>query len=141
MSMNYEATLAYAQEQDQVDTLYSFRTRFHFPQHDGKDVVYMCGNSLGLQPKSVEYLMQRELKDWAKYGVEGHFQAANPWFSYHHIFSERLAKLVGANKDEVVATNTLTVNLHLLMISFYRPKGNRHKIIMEAGAFPSDQYA
>jgi len=139
--MNFEATLAYAQEQDQVDTLYSYRTRFHFPQHEGKDVVYMCGNSLGLQPRSVEYLMQRELKDWAKYGVEGHFQAANPWFSYHHIFSERLAKLVGAKKEEVVATNTLTVNLHLLMISFYRPIGNRYKIMMEAGAFPSDQYA
>lgn len=141
MNMNYEATLAYAKDMDQVDTLYSFRTRFHFPQHEGKDVVYMCGNSLGLQPRSVEYLMQQELKDWAKHGVEGHFQAANPWFSYHHIFSERLAKLVGAKKEEVVATNTLTVNLHLLMISFYRPEGNRYKIIMEAGAFPSDQYA
>ena len=96
--MNFEASLAYAQEQDQVDTLYSYRTRFHFPQHEGRDVVYMCGNSLGLQHKSVEYLMQQELKDWAKHGVEGHFQAVNPWFSYHHIFSERLAKLVGAKK-------------------------------------------
>lgn len=139
--MNYEASLSYAQEQDQVDILSSFRTRFHFPQHDGKDVVYMCGNSLGLQPKSVGYLMEQELKDWAKYGVEGHFHAQMPWFSYHQFFSDRLSKIVGAKKDEVVATNTLTVNLHLLMISFYRPKGNRYKIIMEAGAFPSDQYA
>ncbi len=141
MDIQYEATQAFARDLDQVDTLYHFRTRFNFPQHNGKDVVYMCGNSLGLQPRSVEYLMQQELKDWAKYGVEGHFQAANSWFSYHQIFSERLARVVGAKKDEVVATNTLTVNLHLLMISFYRPGGNRYKILMEAGAFPSDQYA
>lgn len=139
--MNYEASLAYAQDQDQVDVLHHFRTRFIFPQHDGRDVVYMCGNSLGLQPQSVSYLMQQELKDWGKYGVEGHFRARNPWFSYHHIFSERLAGLVGAKKDEVVAANTLTVNLQFLMISFYRPHGNRYKIMMEAGAFPSDQYA
>lgn len=139
--LNYEATLAFAQEQDQIDTLSHFRTRFLFPQHEGKDVIYMCGNSLGLQPQSVSYLMQQELKDWAKYGVEGHFNAQIPWFSYHHAFSERLARIVGANKDEVVAANTLTVNLHLLMVSFYRPKGKRYKIMMEAGAFPSDQYA
>ena len=137
----YEATLDYAKEQDQVDILYSFRERFLFPQHNGKDVHYFCGNSLGLQPKSVSYLMQQELDDWGKFGVEGHFRARNPWFSYHHLFSERLAKIVGASKDEVVATNTLTENLHLLMISFYRPANGRYKIIMEAGAFPSDQYA
>ncbi|WP_276134009.1 kynureninase [Polluticoccus soli] len=137
----YEATLDYARDQDQVDILYSFRERFLFPRHNDRDVHYFCGNSLGLQPKSVAYLMQAELDDWAKYGVEGHFQARNPWFSYHHLFSERLSKIVGASKDEVVATNTLTVNLHLLMISFYRPKDGRYKIIMEAGAFPSDQYA
>lgn len=138
---NYEATLAFAQDKDNTDILFPFRERFHFPQHDGKDVVYLCGNSLGLQPKSVSYLMEQELDDWAKYGVEGHFEARNPWFSYHQLFSERLSKIVGAKKDEVVATNTLTVNLHLLMVSFYRPEGNRYKIIMEAGAFPSDQYA
>jgi kynureninase len=138
---SYEASLEYAQNQDQVDTLYPFRERFIFPQHNGKDVHYFCGNSLGLQPKSVRYLMEQELDDWGKYGVEGHFQARNPWFSYHHLFSERLAKIVGANKDEVVAANTLTVNLHLLMMSFYRPQGKRYKILMEAGAFPSDQYA
>ncbi len=138
---NFEATLEYAQALDKEDTLYNNRERFHFPQHNGKDAVYMCGNSLGLQPKSVGHLIQQELDDWAKYGVEGHFKARNPWFSYHHLFSERLSKIVGANKDEVVATNTLTVNLHLLMVSFYRPKGKRYKIMMEAGAFPSDQYA
>lgn len=139
--MTYEASLSYAQEQDQLDPLYGFRERFLFPQHEGKDVVYFCGNSLGLQPKSTAYLMQNELEDWARHGVEGHFRAKNPWFSYHHIFTERLAKIVGAKTNEVVAMNTLTVNLHLLMISFYRPKGERYKIIMEAGAFPSDQYA
>jgi kynureninase len=141
MSTLYEATLSYAQGQDQIDTLFPFRERFLFPQHNERDVVYFCGNSLGLQPKSVSYLMEKELRDWGKYGVEGHFKAAYPWFSYHHFFAERLAKVVGANKDEVVAMNTLTVNLHLLMLSFYRPAGKRYKIIMEAGAFPSDQYA
>lgn len=141
MSFTYEATLEYAQSQDEIDILFPFRARFHFPQHNGKDVHYFCGNSLGLQPKSVGYLMEQELADWAKYGVEGHFDAKIPWFSYHHAFSERLAKIVGAEKDEVVAANTLTVNLHLLMISFYRPDAKRYKILMEAGAFPSDQYA
>jgi kynureninase len=138
---DFEASLEYAQSLDKTDILFSFRERFHFPQHEGKDVYYFCGNSLGLQPKMVSYLMQQELADWAKYGVEGHFDAKNPWFSYHHIFSERLAKIVGAKKDEVVAMNSLTVNLHLLMMSFYRPEGKRYKILMEAGAFPSDQYA
>lgn len=141
MSAPYEASRQYAQSLDQTDVLYSFRERFLFPQHDGKDVIYFCGNSLGLQPKSVSYLMEKELQDWARYGVEGHFNATYPWFSYHHFFSERLAKIVGAKKDEVVAMNTLTVNLHMLMFSFYKPEGKKYKILMEAGAFPSDQYA
>ncbi len=138
---SFEASLEFAQSQDQTDILFPFRERFHFPQHNGMDVHYFCGNSLGLQPKSVSYLMEKELQDWAAYGVEGHFNAALPWFKYHHFFSERLAKIVGADKDEVVAMNTLTVNLHVLMQSFYQPKGGRYKILMEAGAFPSDQYA
>ncbi len=137
----FENSLEYAQGLDQIDILFPFRERFHFPQHNDKDVHYFCGNSLGLQPKMVGYLMERELKDWANHGVEGHFRAANPWFSYHHIFTERLAKVVGAKADEVVVMNTLTVNLHLLMMSFYRPANGRYKILMEAGAFPSDQYA
>ncbi len=141
MSTPYEATHEYARDQDQTDILFPFRERFLFPQHEGEDVRYFCGNSLGLQPKSVSYLMDKELSDWARYGVEGHFKAGYPWFSYHHFFAERLAKIVGANKDEVVAMNTLTVNLHMLMLSFYRPSGKRYKILMEAGAFPSDQYA
>jgi len=137
----YEATLQFAQSLDQKDELRSFREQFLFPQHSNKDVRYFCGNSLGLQPKAVRALMETELQDWAKYAVEGHFQAHHPWFSYHHIFSERLAKIVGAKKEEVVAMNNLTVNLHLLMLSFYRPQKGRYKILMEAGAFPSDQYA
>ncbi len=141
MSAPYEASLEYALSCDQLDTLYPFRERFIFPQHEGEDVHYFCGNSLGLQPKSVSYLMEKELRDWGKYGVEGHFNAGYPWFSYHHFFEERLSKIVGAEKDEVVAMNTLTVNLHMLMLSFYRPKGKRYRILMEAGAFPSDQYA
>jgi kynureninase len=138
---NFEANLEYAQSQDDIDILYPFRERFHFPQHNDKDVVYFCGNSLGLQPKSARYLFDRELSDWAKWGVEGHFNAENPWFSYQKPFSASLAKIVGAKEEEVVAMNTLTVNLHLLLMSFYRPTKERYKIIMEAGAFPSDQYA
>ncbi len=143
MSQNtaFEKHLEYAQEQDQMDPLYSFRERFLFPQHNGQNALYFCGNSLGLQSSAVRYLMQSELDDWAKYGVEGHFEARNPWFSYHHLFTKGLCALVGAAPNEVVATNTLTVNLHLLLLSFYRPNKERFKIIMEAGAFPSDQYA
>lgn len=141
MSNKFESSLEYAQYQDQLDPLNIFKERFLFPQHNGKNTVYFCGNSLGLQSTAVKYLMDNELADWAKHGVEGHFNARNPWFSYHHLFSKSLANIVGANVEEVVAMNTLTVNLHLLLLSFYRPKGKRYKIIMEAGAFPSDQYA
>jgi kynureninase len=137
----FEPTLEYARLQDDMDILFSFRERFHFPKHEGQDAIYFCGNSLGLQPKSTHYLFEKELSDWAKWGVEGHFHAENPWFSYQRQFSPGLAKLVGALTDEVVAMNTLTVNLHLLLISFYRPANGRYKILMEGGAFPSDQYA
>lgn len=138
---NFEPTLEFARSLDDVDILFSFRERFLFPQHEEKDAVYFCGNSLGLQPKSTRYLIDKELNDWAKWGVEGHFNAENPWFSYQKQFSASLGKIVGAKEEEVVAMNTLTVNLHLLLLSFYRPKDGRYKIIMEAGAFPSDQYA
>jgi kynureninase len=141
MQQSFDTTLDYAQTQDQLDILHSFRERFLFPQHNNRNTVYFCGNSLGLQSSAVKYLMNTELEDWAKYGVEGHFEARSPWFSYHQQFSAALAKIVGAKKDEVVAMNTLTVNLHLLLLSFYRPQNGRYKIIMEAGAFPSDQYA
>ena len=134
-------SIEYAKEMDDADKLSSYRSRFFQPQLHNKDAIYLCGNSLGLQPKTVKSFYEQELNDWAKYGVEGHFEAKRPWFSYHHFFTKSLAKLVGAKETEVVAMNSLTVNLHLLMLSFYRPTKQRYKIIMEAGAFPSDMYA
>ena len=139
--MNYQFTEGFAKEMDQQDPLAQYRNQFLFPQHDGREVVYFTGNSLGLQPKAAQAALQQELDDWAKYGVEGHFEAKNPWFSYHEMFAEPLAKIVGAKPTEVVAMNGLTTNLHLLMVSFYKPTANRFKILCEGKAFPSDQYA
>ena len=133
-------TVEFAQDSDQQDELSAYRQRFYLPKINGKDVLYFTGNSLGLQPKSTREYIQQELDDWAKYGVEGHFEAKNPWVSYHKILSEPFAQLVGANKEEVVAMNGLSVNLHLMMVSFYQPTSKRTKIICEAKAFPSDQY-
>ncbi len=139
--MNYQNTLTFAQSLDEQDELTSFRSKFFIPQHQGKDTVYFTGNSLGLQPKSTSAYIQQELDDWAALGVEGHFHAKNPWMPYHEMFAEPIAKIVGALPQEVVVMNQLTVNLHLLMVSFYRPTAKRYKIICEAKAFPSDQYA
>jgi kynureninase len=139
--MQFQNTRNFAQQLDLQDELRSFRSEFYFPQHEGNDVIYLTGNSLGLQPKSAMAALQTELNDWAKFGVEGHFQGTNPWFHYHKFFSESAANVVGALPSEVVVMNNLTVNLHLMMVSFYRPTKDRYKIIMEAGAFPSDQYA
>lgn len=139
--MNYQNTLAFAKELDANDSLKEFRQKFFIPQHEGKDCVYFTGNSLGLQPKTTAQYVQQELDDWAKLGVEGHFQAKNPWMPYHEIFPKQLSKIVGCQENEVVVMNQLTVNLHLLMVSFYRPTKERYKIICEAKAFPSDQYA
>ncbi|TND08794.1 MAG: kynureninase [Bacteroidetes bacterium] len=139
--MQYQDTLSFAQQQDAADPLKHFRERFLFPQHNGKDAVYFTGNSLGLQPKTVRDSVMQELDDWAKFGVEGHFHARRPWKPYHEIFTEQEARLVGALPGEVVMMNQLTVNLHLLMVSFYRPTKQRYKIICEYKAFPSDQYA
>ena len=133
-------TLEFAQDSDQQDELSAYRQRFYLPKINGKDALYFTGNSLGLQPKSTREYVQQELDDWAKYGVEGHFEAKNPWVSYHKILSKPFAKLVGANNQEVVAMNGLSVNLHLMMVSFYQPTSKRTKIICEAKAFPSDQY-
>ena len=120
----------------------SFRDEFLLPRHtDGTPAVYLCGNSLGLQPRGVKEAMHQELEDWANYGVEGHFHAKNPWVSYHEPFRRPLAHVLGAKELEVAALGTLTNNLHLLMVSFYRPTKERFKIVIEAGAFPSDQYA
>jgi kynureninase len=137
----FENSLQFARQADQADPLQAYRGRFLFPQHNGRDVVYFTGNSLGLQPKSTQSYIQQELDDWAKFGVEGHFLAKNPWLSYHELLTDKMARLVGARPEETVMMNQLTVNLHLLMVSFYRPTKTRNKILCEAKAFPSDQYA
>lgn len=134
-------TIDSAKELDAADPLSRFRERFLIPQHNGKDTLYFTGNSLGLQPREAYKAIQVELDDWADYGVEGHLRARNPWLHYHELFSEMLASMVGAEPSEVVAMNALTVNLHLLLVSFYRPSSKRTKIICEHKAFPSDRYA
>lgn len=139
--MGFENSLSFAKSLDANDRLASFRDRFYFPQHNGKDMLYFTGNSLGLQPKSVRESINQELEDWATYGVEGHFLAKHPWFSYHEMFAEGAAQVVGGLPSEVVIMNQLTVNLHLLLISFYRPSGKRIKILFETKPFPSDHYA
>ncbi len=139
--MQFENSLAFAQQLDNQDPLKSFRDRFYLLKKDGKEQVYLCGNSLGLQPKSVKEAIDQELKDWAELGVEGHFDGKNPWMYYHHFLTEKAAQVVGAKKEEVVVMNNLTANLHLMMVSFYRPTKTRYKIMMEVSAFPSDQYA
>lgn len=132
----------FATELDRKDPLAHFRQRFHFPKSEsGEECVYLCGHSLGLQPKTTRDYVDQELQDWAKLGVEGHFRAKNPWIPYHRLLTRQTAELVGAEPAEVVLMNSLTVNLHLMMASFYRPTKRRHKILIERGAFPSDQYA
>lgn len=139
--MNFQNTLEFAKQCDANDTLKSYRLKFHIPQHNGRDIVYFTGNSLGLQPKTTKAFIEQELSDWARFGVEGHFMAKNPWMPYHEFLTENMAKIVGALPEETVMMNQLTVNLHLLMVSFYRPTKQRYKILCEAKAFPSDQYA
>ncbi len=139
--MNFINTHEFAQEQDKADKLSAFRDKFFFPRLDGKEAVYFCGNSLGLQPKTASVALQQELNDWAQFAVEGHFHAKNPWFSYEKLFDMPLAKLVGAKPSEVCALGSLTNNLHLLMVSFYRPTAKRFKILCEEKPFASDQYA
>ena len=137
----FENNSDFARQLDEQDPLKNFRDKFYFPTFHEKTVRYFTGNSLGLQPKTVASYIQQELEDWQKYGVEGHFMAKRPWFSYHENLTEKVAKIVGAKPIEVVVTHSLTTNLHLLMVSFYRPQGKRTKILCEAKAFPSDQYA
>jgi kynureninase len=138
--MTFENTLEFAKIMDQNDPLKEFRKQFHFPNFHEKNIRYFTGNSLGLQPIKAKTYITEELEDWAKFGVEGHFHARRPWFSYHEQLTEKVAKIVGAKPLEVVVTHSLTTNLHLLMVSFYRPSGKRTKILCEAKAFPSDQY-
>jgi kynureninase len=140
--MNYDDSRAFAASLDHKDPLASFREQFNFPRDkNGRSPVYLCGNSLGLQPKRAVEFVQNELQNWKDYAVDGHFYSERPWINYHQHATAGFAQLTGAKPGEVVAMNTLTVNLHLLMASFYRPTRERRKIIIEAGAFPSDQYA
>lgn len=142
MKSNYSNSRAFAQRMDLEDPLRRYREQFHHPVHqDGSPQIYLCGNSLGLQPKTTALHIQQVLADWQKLGVEGHFHANNPWLPYHEFLTEAMARVVGGKPDEVVVMNTLTVNLHLMMISFYRPTPTRYKIMIESDAFPSDRYA
>jgi kynureninase len=139
---HFEPTEAFARRMDSQDPLRKFREAFLFPvDARGEPVVYLAGNSLGLQPRKARGYIEQELDDWARLAVEGHLKAQHPWLPYHEELTGQLARLVGAQPSEVVAMNSLTVNLHLMMTSFYRPTGERFKILVEAGAFPSDQYA
>jgi kynureninase len=141
-NFEFQASEDFAITMDERDPLQDYRKRFLLPKSSsGGDCVYLCGHSLGLQPETAALYIERELKDWAQLGVEGHFRASNPWMPYHRLLAEQTAALVGAKPIEVVVMNSLTVNLHLMMVSFYRPTPTRHKIVVERGAFPSDQYA
>lgn len=139
--MNYQNDLAFARQQDEQDPLKDFRSRFLIPKHNGEDAVYLCGNSLGLQPVSAQQYLVDQLDTWKNLAVEGWFQGDDPWLDYHKSITGSIARIVGAQENEVTVMNSLTVNLHLLMVSFYKPDNKRFKIIMEGGAFPSDQYA
>ena len=138
----YQNNEAFAQQLDNADALAKYRNQFHFPKDNtGNTLLYFCGNSLGLQPKNVRAYIEQELLDWENLGVEGHFHAKHPWMPYHEFLTEKMANIVGAKPIEVVVMNTLTVNLHLMMVSFYRPTKTKYKIVIEKNAFPSDQYA
>ncbi len=140
--MKFQDSREFAEKLDAEDTLASFRERFHIPVHaTGQESLYFCGHSLGLQPKSAADFIVDELSDWQHLGVRGHFEAKRPWLPYHKFLTDLTARLVGACGKEVVNMNTLTVNLHLMMVSFYRPTTDRHKILIETPAFPSDHYA
>lgn len=132
----------WALQMDKEDPLASFRERFHFPlKEDGSPMIYLCGNSLGLQPKDTRQAIERELQKWAQMGVEGHFEQPMPWYDYHAFFEEGVGHIAGAKPEEVVVMGSLTANLHALMVSFYQPTKTRYKIVIEGGAFPSDRYA
>ncbi|WP_298481320.1 kynureninase [uncultured Maribacter sp.] len=138
--MDFQNTLQFAQQLDKEDTLNQYQHEFHFPVINGKKSIYLCGNSLGLQPKKTKSYVDDVMQDWASLAVEGHFYAEKPWWDYHERLAEPLASIVGAKENEVSVMNTLTVNLHLLLVSFYTPTPKRYKIICEEKAFPSDQY-
>lgn len=138
----YEHNLTFAIKKDKQDPLSGFRNKFLMPTNNqGEELIYLCGNSLGLQPKKTSDYIQQELIDWAKFGVEGHTDAKHPWLPYHEFLTNSMAKIVGAKPSEVVIMNSLTTNLHLMMVSFYQPSKNKYKILIERDAFPSDKYA
>ncbi|MEY3819252.1 MAG: kynureninase [Bacteroidota bacterium] len=140
-STSYIASQSFAETMDANDPLARFKSQFHFPKHDGNDVIYFCGNSLGLQPKNVAAAIETELTSWRELAIGGYFGGTNPWLHYQEYTRATLAGMMGAKENEITVMNALTVNLHLLMLSFYKPTATRFQIIMEAGAFPSDQYA
>lgn len=141
-AVQYDHSPDFAHRMDQDDPLADYRSEYYIPKDSaGNDLIYFTGNSLGLQPKSAGGMIEQELKDWRELAVEGHFEAQRPWFPYHEFFSESAARIVGATPTEVVVMNTLTTNLHLMMVSFYRPTRDRYKIVIEENAFPSDRYA
>lgn len=140
--VRFEPGEDFALAMDASDPLAHFRSRFCLPKAEtGEECLYLCGHSLGLQPKTAAAYIDQELEDWANLGVEGHFHGKHPWMLYHRLLTDQMAALVGAKPSEVVVMNSLTVNLHLMMVTFYRPTARRHKILVERGAFPSDQYA
>src|SRR6266436_10221779 len=142
MSMTFSADEDFARQLDAEDPLRHFRERFHLPLGaDGKPLIYLAGNSLGLMPKAARQIVEQELEDWAKLAVDAHLDGATPWYSYHETLRQPTARLVGAKLNEVICMNSLTVNLHLMMATFYRPTKSRNKILMEEPAFPSDTYA
>jgi len=138
----FQNNIAYARKQDAEDPLASFRNKFHIPKtKNGETSIYLCGNSLGLQPKITSEYIKETLTDWANLGVEGHVEGKHPWLPYHEFLTENMAKIVGAKPSEVVVMNTLTTNLHLMMVSFFQPTKTKYKILVESDAFPSDKYA
>ncbi|HEV3511740.1 MAG TPA: kynureninase [Candidatus Sulfotelmatobacter sp.] len=142
MTLAFQSGEDFARKMDAADSLAHFRDRFWIPRTSGgEQCLYLCGHSLGLQPRTAASYLQEELRAWAELGVEAHFHASHPWMAYHRLLTQQTAELVGALPHEVVVMNSLTVNLHLMMASFYRPTNQRHKIVIERGAFPSDQYA
>lgn len=141
-TFEFDVSPAFAGEMDTLDPLKGSREKFFVPKNpDGTDVIYFTGNSLGLQPRATQGYVEQELRDWATLGVEGHLHAKNPWLPYHEFLTDQMARVIGAQPAETVVMNSLTVNLHLMLVSFYRPDAKRNKIVIEKGAFPSDQYA
>src|SRR5215204_1665609 len=140
--LEFKASPDFAGEMDTLDPLKGSREKFFIPKNaDGTDLIYFTGNSLGLQPRTVRECVEQELKDWETLAVDGHLNAKNPWLPYHEFLTDQMARVVGGKPIETVVMNSLTVNLHLMMVSFYRPTKTRRKIMIEKGAFPSDQYA